>query len=575
MRIRPLFITLALLFSLAGNVFFAQPASALSFDAGSIMPDSSFDFNQSSWSAAQIDNWLNANFPSGCISGSFRTPDPQGYSSAQGKYLFGGNVTAGTAIYHAAQNYSVDPRVILAMLQKEQSIVTGSAGCHYNTPNPATATSMTDKCGSGTRQCTLACTYSGGCMNIAMSMGCPNYCSVKYNGFSMQLISGTWLLKFAEQRAYGRTTGYPGYDEGDEYYGYGGVLVPPAGDGHYHTQDGYDVVVKNGASASLYYYNPLRNPNERYYNIYTGWFGDPDTPCHGTANISATPSGRRIISYQYRDSDPTTLMFTQQNNTGSKCTEAHVWNSGYTSWSAHYATGMKTSIPVGGTLVAMDTPYTRRDSLAYIKYSGGGGKLEIHKFSPNTQIFPGYYDVATNLTGVTANSGTFVAGDFLKRGYDQLAYVLYNGSSAHTEVHLFDPTLQKAIGYYDVATNLTGVTANSGTFVAGDFLKRGYDQLAYVLYNGSSAHTEVHLFDPTLQKAIGYYDVATNLTGVTANSGTFVAGDFLKRGYDQLAYVLYNGSSGKSEVHTFTPDLTKATGYQDIATNLRGFDPTQ
>jgi hypothetical protein len=132
------------------------------------------------------------------------------------------------------------------------------------------------------------------------------------------------------------------------------------------------------------------------------------------------------------------------------------------------------------------------------------------------------------------------------------------------------------VGYYDVATNLSGVSATSGTFTAGDFLGRGYDQLAYVLYNGSTGKTEVHLFDPSLKKAVGYYDVATNLSGVSAASGTFTAGDFLGRGYSQLAYVAYNGtSSGKVEVHTFSRDLRQAVGFQDIATNLPGFDPAQ
>src|SRR5581483_2947619 len=96
--------------------------------------------------------------------------------------------------------------------------------------------------------------------------------------------------------------------------------------------------------------------------------------------------------------------------------------------------------------------------------------VEVHRFSPDLKIFPGYYDVATNLGAVSATTGKFVAGDFLGRGYDQLAYVLYSGSGGKTEVHLFDPSLRKAVGYYDVATNLAGVSAASGTFVAGDFL---------------------------------------------------------------------------------------------------------
>jgi hypothetical protein len=301
----------------------------------------------------------------------------------------------------------------------------------------------------------------------------------------------------------------------------------------------------------------------------------PSYLCINTSNLCGTGSGARVTAYQYT-TGPTKLAYLQMNNTGSARTESHIWNFGYQSWFTHIATAMGSSDSSMGTIIPMRFPGNTTDGLVYISYSGSGGKVEAHRFSPNLSVFPGYYDVSTNLDAVIQSSGTFVAGDYLGRGYDQLAYVLYNGSAGTVEVHLFDPTLQKAVGYYDVATNLSGVSATSGTFTAGDFLGRGYDQLAYVLYNGSTGKTEVHLFDPSLKKAVGYYDVATNLSGVSAASGTFTAGDFLGRGYSQLAYVAYNGtSSGKVEVHTFSRDLRQAVGFQDIATNLPGFDPAQ
>jgi hypothetical protein len=340
----------------------------------------------------------------------------------------------------------------------------------------------------------------------------------------------------------------------------------------YATIDGQALHMDNGATAALYVYTPHI---QSFTGIFSNYFGDPHSPCIATSNATGKPSGPKVTAYQY-SAGAAQLSLLQMNNTGSMCTEVHIWNSGYQSWFTHIATAMKPSDPAAGTLIPMRSPGNSTDSLVYVAYSGVGGAVEIHKFSPNLKLFPGYYDVATNLTNVTPASGTFVAGDYLGRGYDQLAYVLYNGSAGTVEVHLFDPTLQKAVGYYDVATNLSGVSATSGTFTAGDFLGRGYDQLAYVLYNGSTGKTEVHLFDPSLKKAVGYYDVATNLSGVSAASGTFTAGDFLGRGYSQLAYVAYNGtSSGKVEVHTFSRDLRQAVGFQDIATNLPGFDPAQ
>ena len=103
----------------------------------------------------------------------------------------------------------------------------------------------------------------------------------------------------------------------------------------------------------------------------------------------------------------------------------------------------------------MHNASTKQDGLTYVLYKSYGDAVEIHKFSPDLQTFPGYYDVATDLTRVSATSGIFVSADFLGRGYDQLAYVLYNGSNtSKVEVHLFNPSLTKAIGFQDIPSIL-------------------------------------------------------------------------------------------------------------------------
>jgi hypothetical protein len=267
----------------ASFLLMAPGKSAAAFNANNLMDDGVFE-RSNLMSPAQIDNWINQ-FPSSCISSNsgFRTPDPQGWSAAQNQYLFGGNVTVGQAIYDTAQLYHVNPQVILSTMQKEQSLVTGSAGC-YNEPNPATATPMTNQCGSGTRNCTLACTHAGGCMNIAMGYGCPGYCDAKDEGFSMQLTLGTWLLRFGEQRAYGNLTGYVGYEQGDENFTYTGPMTQGTRkrsassaaisyDGLYTTQDGVTVSIANGATASLYNFTPFTSGNSNFDTIFQNWFG--------------------------------------------------------------------------------------------------------------------------------------------------------------------------------------------------------------------------------------------------------------------------------------------------------------
>jgi hypothetical protein len=257
-------------------------ASADAFNQNDLIDDPVF--NNQSMSAAQINSFLNT-FPSSCIStnSGFYTPDPTGWSAAvttNHGYTFAGNVSGGQAIYDAARIYNVNPEVILATLQKEQSVVTGGAGCHYSNPSPGNA-----------------CTYSGGgCVFIAMSYGCPSGCSVDYsttdgsgfngigNAFSLQLIAATWLLRWSQERSEGILSGYTGFDTGDDAIYYSGPMLvgthqrsasstPTYFDGTDTLNDGTSVTIGTGGTAALYYYTPFISGNTHFDSIYNSWFG--------------------------------------------------------------------------------------------------------------------------------------------------------------------------------------------------------------------------------------------------------------------------------------------------------------
>ncbi len=285
-----LLILLSLFVGIMTPLLSFAPISADTFNANHIMDDGIFE-NYNTMSAEQINAWLNTSFSQSCISPNkgFVTPDPQGWSASQGKYLFGGNVSAGQAIHSAAVLYHVNPQVILSTMQKEQSLVSGTTGC-YGEPDPATATPMNGSCGSGIRNCTLACTHSGGCINIALGYGCPSYCDSKAEGFSMQLTLGTWLLRFGEMRASGILTGYVGYETGDENLYYSGPMIPgswkrsanslPANfDGSYTTAAGESIQITTGSTATLYNFTPFISGNQKFFNIFYGWFGTTTLGC--------------------------------------------------------------------------------------------------------------------------------------------------------------------------------------------------------------------------------------------------------------------------------------------------------
>ncbi|PJE65219.1 hypothetical protein COU91_02805 [Candidatus Saccharibacteria bacterium CG10_big_fil_rev_8_21_14_0_10_47_8] len=266
--------------------FFYSPKAIAATNYSNLMDDSVFD-NSSSMSADKIDEWLNTFFPSSCISSSrgFQAEDPIGYNPTEG-FKFGGLVSAGKVIGHAAQAYDLNPQVLIATLQKEQSLITGSAGCYVNTPDP----SVTFQCnlwGNGNIPCTSACPHSGGCVPIAVGNNCPGNCQANTEGFSKQIVSAAWKFKFNEQRSKGNVNWNiqkPGWDNsndpGTTYYGCmtQGTWQRVSGgsstlyDG-YCPIDGQSIHLDTGATAALYRYTPHFSGNNSFDNIFQNYFG--------------------------------------------------------------------------------------------------------------------------------------------------------------------------------------------------------------------------------------------------------------------------------------------------------------
>lgn len=547
-------LLLAFVFSLASVAI--PPKASASYYSPNLIDNSKFT-NYSSMGVNAIQSFL---ISKGSYLRSYHSTEdcysPSGphYSFFQAHYSCGRSVLAAQIIYDAANAFQINPQVILATMQKEESLITD--------PSPSSSQ-----------------------LNYAMGFGCPDSSGCSgYSGFFHQVDYGTRQFRIDYELSSGRS-----------YWGYGPSSYPCNGKTRYYSTalkagnnvyfyDDYGTAythfrIANAATASLYCYTPHVYPGSKrqyfsgsYWFVYyfEKWWGSTRGGCSKTVNVSGANNGRKFLSYQY-GGGAKSLVFTVLNNTGSTCAEDHVWKSGFKSWRAHIATAMPATDPATGTLVAGNWTGNNQNQQIFLKYSGSGGNAEVHKFSTDFRYFAGVYDVATNLDSVTPISGAFVSGDLLRKGYDQLVYMKYIGSENHGEVHIFDRSLRKASGYYDALTNLYGIRASTGTFVAGDFLHRGYDQLIYIAYSGAGGRAEIHMFDRSLHKGTGTYDVMTNLSGINSTSGAFVAGDFLGRGYDQLIYVKFNGSSGKVETHLFSKDLRKASGVQDIATNLSGF----
>ena len=250
--------------------------SSAAFVSNNLIDDMTFD-NTNTMNATAIDSWLNTYFPSSCIStnNGFLAPDPTGYSPTGG-YTYGANVSAGKVIYDASQAYGINPQVLLTTLQKEQSLVSGTAGCStlryvgatgYGCPDGGTTYSY-----SGLNLYTIngvtTSSVTGTCVNSASKVG-----------FSQQIIHATWLLKFGEQRSEGKTAWAVikgSWDNSDDPPScYGGPMtqgnfkrcssdqLTVFYDG-YTTIDGTATHMDDGATAALYWYTPHFSGNQNF-----------------------------------------------------------------------------------------------------------------------------------------------------------------------------------------------------------------------------------------------------------------------------------------------------------------------
>jgi hypothetical protein len=157
---------------------------------------------------------------------------------------------ASKIIWHAANWYGINPQVILATLQKEQSLVTD--------PSPA-----------------------DWAIEWAMGYGCPDSSPcASYPGLAKQVDMGTWQLWY------------------NMYYAnIGDSRVAPYLTGNTITIDGTSVYLGNGATASSYRYTPHFHGNQNFYSIFNLWFtAVPDLKIINLRPTNVTENNRPLIS---------------------------------------------------------------------------------------------------------------------------------------------------------------------------------------------------------------------------------------------------------------------------------------
>lgn len=157
-----------------GTIFCIPPKPANAAYDGSNLIDNAIFLNTNSMDIPTIQNFL-ASKGSGLAGRSFYLSCPQGSQEQQWYAAVGApcnqNVPASYIIFYTAKVYGLNPQVILATMQKEQSLITA--------PNP-TARQVAQAMGYG-------CPTTGNCDDSS--------------NFFWQVDNGTWALRYHYERA--------------------------------------------------------------------------------------------------------------------------------------------------------------------------------------------------------------------------------------------------------------------------------------------------------------------------------------------------------------------------------------
>ncbi len=164
---------------------------------------------------------------------------------------------ASRIIKQAAEWYGLNPQVILATLQKEQSLVTN--------PSPPQWA-----------------------LDWAMGYGCPDSSPcASYPGFAVQVDWGAWQLRWNMDLANSHDS-----------------RVSPYTTGNTVTIDDTPVYLGNGATASLYRYTPHFHGNQNFALFFEEWFSIPlFNPFGSLDSVSVSGPGELSVSGWAIDSD--------------------------------------------------------------------------------------------------------------------------------------------------------------------------------------------------------------------------------------------------------------------------------
>ncbi|MDQ3123132.1 MAG: hypothetical protein M3Q14_00380, partial [bacterium] len=351
-------------------------APVVGFDPGRIMDDDVFTAS-SSMNTDQIQAFLNSKVPS-CDTQGSQPSEFGGGTRAQWGAAHGnpapficlrdyseGDRSAAQIIYDTAQQFQINPQVLIVLLQKEQGLVTDTWPLNSQ-------------------------------YRSATGYGCPDTaaCDSQYYGLTNQI---TWSARMFRAILNNSPTWYTPYVMGNNFIQWN----PSSSCG------GSTVNIETGATRALYNYTPFR-PNQsalnagygtgdscsaygnrNFYLYFTDWFGSTKGnsyyTCRDGGNITGAASGQ-TLQRNRQDIWYDTVSLFVPNNTATGCAEVHTWaNSNLQTWSQHIGTNSYSFNPAMSSVVS--ARITKNATRFFkVDYTGtASGRLEIHGWNERVQ----------------------------------------------------------------------------------------------------------------------------------------------------------------------------------------------
>lgn len=548
-------VLLTYILSILAPILLPANVSALSgsdFNAGRIIDDHIF-FDGNTMTTQDIQAFLNSKLPvcetNHAKSSSPNDPGPpytclksyqQNVDARPADQYCSGAVGAGVKsaaqiIKDASVACSVSPKVLLVLLQKEQSLLTDTW------PWPIQYTKAT---GYGCPDTSLPVNVDGN----------QNGCYDDYEGFFNQV----WYAARQYQR-YAKQSSSFGYRAGQNNYI---QYNPNSGCG------GTNVFIQNQATAGLYNYTPYQpNPaalsnlygtgdgcsaygNRNFWRLYSEWFGSPNTGvCYnGSAGLATG------VTFHKHFSKVETPDFQIYSGSSTGCVESHIWNPGFTSWRDHIAT-VQPSISYGKTLMMYgDLDGGGSDyPIIFGLSETGSGKIESHVLRKDMKVFLAH--AASNQPTVDPSTSNIRVADINGDGKDEPILVVYQSTgSGKVELHAWGPGMQSWL--YHIATVSNEINPSNHLIEFADIDGNGSDETILVALSGTgSGKIEFHVMAPGNWAWQSH--IASNMPVIDPATTTVKFADINGDGRDEAVLVATKSTgSGRVEFHVWNPGFT-------------------